>query len=244
MSARSCGRYRRRVQPLGLVAALALATVRPAPASEVTVHVSGYGFPDSAAFDLHVVREDLAGDYDDSAGDETLRLRRLGISLYEALGSSVRGGVRLGYTGFSQSGRPATAGLDPTGYFAELDFAGAWPNDGRLQAALEAGWRYTSVDDSDDTSEVELDWHTLELRPGLRFAPTPRLALAVGASLIAVDGSERTRGASPATTDISAAERGGGFLALEYYPRPRDVITLRLRDGNPEGLSLAFEHRY
>lgn len=243
MHAISCTRRPTGLQALGLVAALS-ALAPAAPAAGVRVHVSGYGFPDSTALDLHIVREDLGADYDDSAGIETLRLRRVGISLYEALGQNVRAGVRLGHAGFRQSGRAATAGFDPVGYFAELEFAGAWPAGGRLQAALEASWRYTSVDDSDDTTEVELDWETGELRPALRFALTPRLGVALGASAIAVDGSERVRAGTRTTTDFSADESTGAFVSLAYYPDPRDAITLRLRGGNPEGLSLTFEHRY
>lgn len=228
---------------MGLAATLGMIGAQPAAAASVHARVSGYGFPDSAAFDLHVVREDLAADYDD-ADDDTLRLRRVGISFHEALGAGVRGGIRLGHAGFRQSGRATTAGFDPTGQFLALAFAGAWPAERRLQGALEASWRYTSVDDSDETTEVELDWETLELRPALRFAPTPRLALTLGVSAIAVDGSERVRAATRSTTDFEAAESTGGFLRLEYFPRERDVIGLRLRGGNPEGLSLTFEHRY
>ncbi len=190
------------------------------------------------------MREDLEADYDDSAGTETLRLRRLGISFYEALGDSVHAGVRLGRVGFGQSGRAATQGFDPVGYYAELDFAGAWPADGRLQAAFGASWRYASVDDGDETTQVEIDWETLELRPAIRLVLTPRLALALGASAIAVDGSERLRAASRSTTDFSADEAGGAFLELGYLPARDDRITLRLRGGNPEGLSLTFAHRY
>ena len=243
MHAISCRRRGRGIQALGLLAALSPAAPG-ASAADLGVHVSAWGYPESGAFDLHVVREDLEADYDDGADAETLRLRRLGISFYEALGDSSRAGVRLGRIGLGQSGRAATEGFDPVGYYAELDFAGAWPADGRLQAAFGASWRYASVSDSDETTEVEIDWETLELRPALRLALTPRVALALGASAIEVDGSERVRAATRRTTDFSADESGGAFLELDYLPARDDRISLRLRGGNPEGLSLTFAHRY
>lgn len=245
MHARSSGRHAFRTQALGLCLVLGTALPAAADAARVQVHVSGFGYPAGAAIDLHVAREDLALDYDDS-GEATLRLKRLGLSFYETLGASSRMGLRLGRVAFSQSGRPTTAGLDPLGWFAELDFAGAWPADSRVQAAVEAAWRYSSVSDSDPASgdEVELDWHTLELRPALRLALGGPLRLDLGASVIAVDGSERSRGATRASVDFSAAESAGGFLSLAWHRADRDVIALRLRGGNPAGLSVVFEHRY
>lgn len=245
MHARSSGRHAPRTQALGLC--LALGTILPAAAeaARVHLHVSGLGYPAGAAIDLHAAREDLELDYDDS-GDETLRLKRIGISFHETLDPSSRIGLRLGRTAFSQSGRATTAGLDPLGWFAELEFAGAWPAASRIQAAFEAAWRYSSVSDRDAASgdEVELDWQTLELRPALRLALGGPLRLELGASAIAVDGSERTRGASRATVDFSAADPAGGFLTLAWHRADRDVIALRLRGGNPAGLSVIFEHRF
>lgn len=242
MNARSCMRAYRFAQALGLVALLLAA--HPVRAARVHAEISGLAYPDVSAIDLHIAALDLRVDYADGASDETLRLRRVGIALFEPLGRSSRAGIRLGRVGFDQSGRATTAGRDPAGYFIELEFSGAWPRATRLRAALEANWRYTAVEDSDDQGEVELDWQSLELRPALWLALGPRVVLRLGASAIDIDGSERVRGATPGTVDFEAADAGGGFVTLEYHRGDGDVIGLRLHEGNPEGLYLAFEHRY
>lgn len=235
-----------RTHALGLLAVLCLFPPG-AVADRVQARASGFvGFPDTSAFDLHIVREDLEVDYDDTGAAGTLRLRRVGISFYETLEPATRVGARLGYAGFTQSDRMTTAGFDPSGYFGELEFEGGWPAGGRFQAFLGASWRYTSVDDTDadGTTEVSLDWQTLELRPALRVVLTRKLRLALGASATAVDGTERIQTATRSTTDFSQRDGEGAFLTLEYHRDDRDVIALRLRDGNPQGLYVAFEHRY
>lgn len=223
---------------------LAILAAGPAEAARVQARVSAFGHPDVSAFDLHLATSDLDLDYDDSARTETLRLRRIGIALFEPLSEAARLGLRLGRIGFDQSGRAATAGRDPSGYFAELEFGGAWPARGRLRGALEASWRYASVAERDDAGEVELDWQTLELRPAVWLAPSARIALRAGVSVTAVEGSEREQGVTRSTVDFEVADREGAFVTLEYHLADGDVVSARLRGGNPSGLYLAFEHRY
>jgi len=244
MHAISCIPRRRHAHALGLVLAPALLLPGPAWSARVHAQISAVGFPDVNAFDLHIEASDLDADYDDSADDETLRLRRIGIGFFESLNENSRLGVRLGRVDFDQSGRPATEGRDPAGYFAELEFSGMWPARGRLRAALEAGWRYTSVDETDELGTVELDWQSVELRPAVWLAVSPRLVLRTGASAIAIDGSERRSEATRETVDFEAADPGGAFLTLEYHRTDGDVVSARLRGGNPSGLYVSFEHRY
>lgn len=213
-------------------------------AAEVRASVTAFGAPDVNAFDLHIAAKDLRLDYDDSGGRETLHLRSIGIGLYESLSDNSRIGVRLGRTGFDQSGRPATAGRDPTGYYAELMFDAMWPDDTRIRAALDGSWRYTSVEEQDDAGSVELDWQTIELRPAIWMALDQRVVVRIGASAIAVDGRERLNETTRRTVDFEAAESVGGFATLEYHWGDGDVVSASLRGGNPSGLYVAFEHRY
>jgi len=226
----------------GLVAA-SLATM-PAQAARVHARVSGFGFADVSAFDLHLGASELEADYEDSSTDETLRLRRIGIGFFESLDETSRLGLRLGRIALDQSGREATEGRDPSGYFAELEFSGAWPARSSWRAALEANWRYSSVDEGDDDGDVEIDWQAVELRPAVWFAAGPRIALRLGVSAVAVDGSERLRNGVRRTVDFEAAESAGAFATLEYHRTDGDVVSARLRGGNPAGLFVVFEHRY
>lgn len=246
MHARSCSHGAAPTHIAGLAAFLLLGLLLTGAGEAATVrtHVSGFGSPDVHAFDLRIVANDLDLDYDDAADSETLRLRSIGIGLYERLGDNSRIGLRLGRTGLDQSGRAATEGRDPAGYFAELVFGGMWPGASRIRATLDANWRYTSVEATDDTGSVELDWQTIELQPALWMALSDRVVVRIGASAIAVDGSERLNETTRRTVDFEAAESAGGFLSLEYHRRDGDVIGVGLRGGNPEGLYVTFEHRY
>lgn len=197
------------------------------------------------AFDLHVAREDLAVDYADGSGGGDLRLRRLGLSLHETLSPNARLGIRLGWAGLTQAGRPATDGLSPSGYFGELEFAAAWPRGGRVGLDLGASWRYTAVDDTEpDGDRTELDWLALELRPALRLSLGPHVALRLGGSAIAVDGDERRLDATGATTGFGADGNAAAFAALDFTYGDGDAVVVRARGGNPAGLYASFEQRY
>lgn len=197
------------------------------------------------AFDLHVAREDLAVDYDDGTTGGDLRLRRLGLSLHEALSANTRLGIRLGWAGLTQSGRPATEGLSPSGYFGELDFAAAWPRGGRVGLDLGASWRYTVVDDTGpDGDRTELDWLAFELRPALRLSLDRHVALRLGGSATAVDGDERRLDATGTTTGFGADGNAGAFAALDFTYGDGDAVIVRARGGNPAGLYASFEQRY
>jgi len=197
------------------------------------------------AFDLHVLRQDLDVRYEDGSGGGPLEIGRLGVSFYESIAAGARLGIRLGAAGVSQTGRSATAGLDPSGQFLELDFSGAWPHTGPVGLWLGLGWRYTSADAGYANGDtVDLDWQTVVLRPAVELRPTRHLAARLGASVISVDGSERRRGSTNVTTDFRADGDTGAFAALEFLLGGGDVISIRLDGGNPSGAYISFEQRY
>lgn len=245
----SCGVLRRPAQSVVLAASAALlALPQAAGADEVRMHGRFIGAPALApgtAFDLHFARENLAVDYADGSAGGDLRVRRLGLSFHEALSPSTRLGIRLGWAGLTQTGREATRGVDPTGYFAELDFAAQWPRRAPLALDLGASWRYTSVDETDDAgNRTELDWQSAELRPALRIGLGEAVGLRFGASVIAIDGDELRQGTASATTRFDAETNTGGFAAIDLAWADGDAITLRARGGNPAGVYVSFEQRY
>lgn len=234
-----------------VLAVLALATLPAAASADLRIYGSISGIPAPGpgfGFALHLAREDLALDYDaDENSSETLELRRLGITLSESLGERARVGLRLGRLWVSQSGREATAGLDPRGHYLDLVLAADQPLTERVRATIEGSWRYAVADEreSDAEREVDLEWQTWTLRPGLRLATTERTALRAGLSLTAVNGDERRRDPeADLTTDFGADGHVGGYLALDLMPQPDDVVTFRFEGGPRTGVFISFEHRY
>ncbi len=254
MRPRSCSHRPRsplRIAYSGL-ALVAFAALPATAAADIRIYGQISGVPAPApgmGFALHLAREDLALAYDadGSAGDdtETLALRRLGLTLSESLGERARVGLRLGRLWVDQSGRDATAGVDPRGHYLDLALAVEQPLGGPVHATLDAAWRYAIVDADDDAREVELEWQTWSLQPGVHFSLNERAAVRTGMSLVAVKGDERVREpGSSSTTGFTADGHVGGYVALDLRPQPNDMVSFQLEGGPRTGVFVSFEHRY
>lgn len=233
---------------LALVVALAPALLPGTAGADVRIYGRISGVPALApgvAFALHGAREDIALAYGPDADSETLQTRLLGLTLSEAVGERTRLGLRLGRLWTSQSGRAATDGIDPDGHYINLALGTHRPLASGIQVTFDASWRYAVAEASDNDTERRLEWQTLTLRPALRFPLRERAALRAGASLVALDGDERLREPEGSTTTgFESDGHVGGFLALEFLPRPADVVTFRVEGGPRSGVFVSFEHRY
>ncbi|MEX1082586.1 MAG: hypothetical protein WEC99_11285 [Halofilum sp. (in: g-proteobacteria)] len=246
MRPRYCSAHRLRPQWLALAALAATIVATPVDA-DVRVYGQVSGIPALApgvGFALHLAREDLALDYGSGEDSETLELRRLGLTLSESVGERTRVGLRLGRLWASQSGRPALADVDPRGHYLDLALATEFPLSESLHATLDASWRYAVADATEDDSEVDLEWQTWALQPGLRVPVQERAAVRLGASFVAIDGHERVRGPTAARTDFESDGNVGAYLALDLMPRPDDVVSFQVEGGPRTGVYVSFEHRY
>lgn len=233
--------------PIVVLLGVVLAWPLPAAAG-VRVQAGAWGWPGyepGTAFDLHFAREDVAIAYaDDSTGD-VLELTRVGFGFHERFTAGVRGSARIGGISVDQDDRPATEGLDLTGYYAEVGADGAWPTASRLRFGVDGHWRYTRVSrDRDDDTTVRLDWHSWELRSDLRMTLGTRIDLRLGGGVIAIDGNERVRDNGSSGTGFDADGATSAHAQLDFHTGTGGVIRLLLRRGNPEGVWLSFEHNY
>ncbi len=245
MSPISCSAMRRRAQLLGLITSIA-ALLWNSPTRGDVIFRGAISLPPAlgpgTAIDLHVARSNLDVTYRDGQGGSALRLSRLGVALHERVSRASRLSLRFGWAGLTQDGRASTEGLEPSGYYAGLAFATAWPPSSAIGADLRVRWSYYAVGASDRRERrTELAWQRLDVRPSLRLAPTKRLGLRLGPTAVAVDGDERFDGA---TTPFETADATGGFVAVDWGFPDGDVVTLRARGGNPRGLYAQFEARY
>lgn len=197
------------------------------------------------AFDLHLAREDLTVEYRDGSPGGDLELTRVGIAFHEHIGRSVRGAVNLGATGVRQRDRPATADVDPTGWYFGLDFDGIWPQEGLLRFNAGVGWRYTRADRSDENGdETILDWHTSEARAAAILRLGPAVAVRLGAAQQWIRGDERFRADSSSTTRFDIDDPTSAFLQLDFLTGRGGAIRFQARAGNPKGARIAFEYNY
>jgi hypothetical protein len=241
----SCSGMRRRAQLLGLVSGIA-GLVWTAGARGDVVFRGAISLPPApgpgTAIDLHVARENLDVTYADGQGGSALRLRRLGLALHERVSRASRLSLRFGWAGLTQDGRASTEGLGPSGYYAGLAFAAAWPPRSAVGTDLRVSWSYYAVRASDARGRrTDLAWQIVDVRPSLRLAPTKRLGLRLGPTAVAVDGDQRYAGT---TTPVDTADHTGGFAAVDWGFPDGGVVTLRARGGNPRGLYAQFEARY
>lgn len=228
----------RALPPLLLPLVLAPATAAGATAPPDST-ADAYG----EAFDLHLAVEDVGVDYADGTRGGDLELGRLGITFSERLGSGLWGSIGGGAVGVRQAERPATDGIDPSGWFAGLDFAALWPAQGRLRFNGAARWRFVRADDADQGEQTELDWQRAELEGALVLRTSPRTRLRVGVTHLWLDGDE-SFDAAPTSTGFDVDEPWSGFIGLDLFTDAQRAIRLRARGGNPSGARVAFEYRF
>lgn len=200
--------------------------------------------PPATAFDLHIERRELDITYDDGSRGDDLEITQLGIAFHERLSRSVRGTLSLGGTSINQSDRAAIDEVDPSGWFAGLDFVGSWPQTSRIRFAAGGQWQYSEADDTEDGVETVIDWHMAELRSALIADLTPTVSVRLGAAHRWVDGDEEFAAASPSTTGFELDRRWSGYLQLDFMTAPDGAIRFQARGGNPAGARIAFERQY
>lgn len=193
---------------------------------------------------LHVERTELDLRYDDGSAGDRLEVGRIGISLFESPAPGVRLGVSIGRQGISQSGRPATAGLDPSGYFVGFGALGRWALTRRL--GLEVGGRvaYAEADDRSGDDAVDLDWWSATLRPAAAITLSRRVELRVGLRAQWLDGDERVTGNTRSTVGFREDGVAGGFVDIGLLTGNGGRVHLRADTGAARGLRLVFERRY
>lgn len=228
---------------------LCLLSVSTLAAAEVTVRgrigttVGGDARP-GLGINLHIERTELAVQYDDGSAGDRLEVGRIGIALFESPAPGVRLGISIGRLGISQSGRPATAGLDPSGHFVGFDALGRWGLTRRLSLELGGRVGYAEASDSGSGDTVDLDWWSAALRPAVTITLADRVELGIGLRARWLDGVERINGNTRSTVGFREDRVSGGFVGMGLLTGNGGRVHLRADTGAARGLHLVFERRY
>lgn len=168
----------------------------------------------------------------------------IGITWYERFTPRFELGLYGGHAFLTQTGNPATAGLEPNGYYAGIGVRGVLWEPSALQLYAHATYTYQRVEHSADGQSLALTWDEPRVQFGIAFAPIGGLRVYGGAMWGAVDGQERVTGSSARTTDFERHDRTGGFLGLDLAVERDGYIGIEARSGIEHGGEIYFKKRY
>ena len=197
---------------------------------------AGAGWGENLGLAVDIRRDSQAWDYPEQR--ITTRSTRLGLHLYEPSLPAFQPGLRLGRLWVSQSGNPATAGLDLGGQYLGAVLDSEWFASAPLGLRARAAYTALEARDSSDEQTTRLRWYEAELRlaAGLRLHP---VELDLGGYHRWLEGDEIARGALSHT---QAVERAGGgvYLEVRYWTDATGSVSARFE----QGLGTAFELRF
>jgi hypothetical protein len=199
---------------------------------------------DAGAFD-EGVEAGLSGErvrIDFDTGVET-RTSRLSLFLSENvrpwLSFALHGGPLL----LTQSGNPATRGLELSGYHLGVSARAEAFQHSAVGVVGSLHYSYQRADAREDDREVTITLHEArgELGALLRLQS---LQLQLGSYALYLDGDETVSGPTPGSAQLEADEQFGGFVQADFLPDPTGTVSLRLDTGAREAITLRFARRF
>ena len=149
-------------------------------------------------------------------------------------------GLRVGYTFLSQTGNPATQGLNLDGYHAgiSLAFDIARYRQGRL--FFSADYIYQIVRHEGTTQTVEMAWHDPRVNVGLYHGLGRQVFALLGVSYGRTRGQERLNNGVITTRDFSGDD-AGVILGLDIVDNNKGTVGFVVRTGLDRGGSIYFK---
>jgi opacity protein-like surface antigen len=141
--------------------------------------------------------------------------RSIGVAWRERIGPRLLLGAHGGYAHVSQTGNPATAGLELDGYHAGISLDGIFAESRRAVLYYVLDYTYQKADDKNDSGTVTLEWSEARALLGASVALGHRVRLYGGGGYGYLDGEERASGMNTHTTDFSRPGRALGLLGLD-----------------------------
>jgi hypothetical protein len=171
------------------------------------------------------------------------RINRLGMQISDHVTGGLWIGIHGGYLSMSQSGNPATQGMDLGGWF--LGTSGRWRflEAGPVALSLLGQYTYNDADSSLDNQRTRYSWH--HYGAGLESAfRLDAVQLRLGVDYSAVDGDEKASGPVQRTLSLSEDESVTSRAALDLFVDPTGWITFQVESGGRRGAGIWFARRY
>jgi hypothetical protein len=221
---------------LAVLAATALHT----PLAAATTPLARHDDASQGEVALQGGRTDMTFDYSGAKVDTTIDMASLLIR--QRLADQVLLGVLGGWTALSQTDNPLAADK-PTGYHAGVSLDVDFVVRENWSAYGAVAYTYQHVDDNDGGQSVKLYWNEWRAALGGTVG-LGGVRLFGGASYGALDGTQRTGGASDSSTPFEVAAKAGGFLGIDWRVDPDGYIGVEGRTGLDEGWLVYFKHRF
>lgn len=197
----------------------------------------------SLDFALQFAKAEQKFAYTDGTSADTTT-QWIGITWYERLAPRFELGIYGGHTFLTQTGNPATAGLEPDGYYAGIGARGVLLDISALQLFAHATYTYQRVEHNGSDRSVTLAWDEPRVQLGAVLAPIGQLRVYGGAMWGTIDGRERVTGLTARTTDFKRHDRTGGFLGLDLAVDRDGYVGVEARSGIERGGDIYFKKRY
>lgn len=178
-------------------------------------------------------------DYGDDKFDT--RIWTLGASWYEVFSPRFHGGLKLGYVDVSQSDNPLEAAQTTSGYYLGIVLRTiAWQADA-FQTDFNLEYAYYSTDGSQDTQNVDMNWHQFDFSLMGRYRLPAGLRLNGGVSYVLIDGEQRPSGPVSTNTDFDEDQKPSVHLGLSKEIEPDSHIGFEGFVGQRDGWLLSFQ---
>lgn len=171
------------------------------------------------------------------------RVNRLGLRIRDHVNDRLSVGIHGGYLGLTQSGNPATRGMDLAGWYLGTSARWRFLQAGPMSLSLLGQYTYNEADDRLPTQTTRYSWH--EYGAGLESAVRLDVVqLRVGVDYIAVDGDEKASGAVQRTFSVSEEEAVTARVALDLLVDATGRITIQAESGGRRGLGIWFARQF
>ena len=176
-----------------------------------------------------------------SGSEVESRINSAGLTLSKPINDRLVSALHLGYLDLAQPDNPVTDGLGLTGGYLGVTLGTHLYRTEHLGVRLDLGYRYSSVEDSNEETKVNLSWHELSGALKLLFS-FDSLQLSVGASRTGLDGDEKE--SNRQTRSIKLKSEDAYSAGVLFWIEPTGYVGIQARRGAQEVTRLVFGRQF
>ena len=198
---------------------------------------------DSPDFAMHISATESEVDYDKGNNDSPLQWLEVGISAAEHVLPGIKMRLHGSVLQADQEDRPASVGLDLSGYSIGLGVEGELNLSNHIAIEAMTDLTFYSVSDEIDDYRVELEWLHLALKVGGSIR-TDHFAFNAGYHFQKIKGEEEVKTGSRSEIDFEESDTNSAYLGITFRPEPTAYITLTAYAGAMKKIELILQRKF